>query len=119
MCSISISEQHPKMHQDDVERNSEIPFIKKKPLKLLLNSNWIKECFRTAVNATAAVSIPKFHDILWASLRIFSFFIVSLEQTDSFYPYNHKPPGTPMAMKALLDLHIHSFQMCNKTSWLF
>lgn len=63
---FSISEQHPKMHRDDIERNLEIPFIKKKSLKLLLNSNQIKECFRTAVYAIAAILISKFHDILWA-----------------------------------------------------
>lgn len=51
MCALLVptSEQHPKMQRDDLERNLEMPFIKKKSLKLLLNRNCLKECFKTAV----------------------------------------------------------------------
>lgn len=37
------------MQQYDLERNLEMPFIKKKSLNLLLNGKCVKECFKTAV----------------------------------------------------------------------
>lgn len=60
MCALLVptSEQHPKMQGDDLERNLEMPFIKKKSLKLLLSRNCIKECFKTAVYDIDAAFIP-------------------------------------------------------------
>lgn len=91
MCALLVptSQQHPKMQQDDLERNLEMPFIKKKSLNLLLNRNCVKECFKTAVYDIDASFIACF--MLSCEFHyIFFLPILSLECTDFFPCFNHK-----------------------------
>lgn len=78
------------MQQDDLERNLEMLFIKKKSLNLLLKRNCVKEYFKTAVYDIDASFIAVFM-LSCVFHCIFFVFNFVLKTHRFFYPcYNHK-----------------------------